>query len=64
MSEGPPSKPRAKLKVGGKNVGLNKFVEGALVGVVEGFISALKKVGDGDVVITIPADRRQVGGDE
>jgi len=58
MSEEPATKPRAKLTVGGKNVGLNKFVEGALVGVVEGFLSALKKIGDGDVVITIPAARR------
>lgn len=64
MSEGPAIKPRAKLTVGGKNVGLNKFVEGALVGVVEGFLSSLKKIGDGDLVITIPADRRQGAGDE
>ncbi|MGQ9730277.1 MAG: hypothetical protein ACUVX8_03310 [Candidatus Zipacnadales bacterium] len=52
-------RPRATLTVGGKKVPLNRFVEAALVGVIEGFLGALKGVGGGEVVITLPAERRQ-----
>ena len=58
---GDPTRPpsgRARLSVGGQRIPLNRFVEGALVGVVEGFLSAMRDVPPGEVVLTIPADRR------
>ncbi len=58
MSDTPERKPRATLTIAGKNIGLNKFVEDVLVNVVSGFLGALKKTGPGEVVITIPAERR------
>jgi hypothetical protein len=59
MSEDTPRKPRATLTVGGKNVVMNRFVEGALVGTIEGFLGALRDIPPGEVVITIPAGRRK-----
>jgi len=52
---------RARLLVGGQRIPLNRFVENALVGVVEGFLSAMRDVPPGEVVLTIPADRRAAG---
>jgi hypothetical protein len=49
---------RATLSIGGQRIPMNRFVEGALVGIVEGFLSALREVPPGEVVLTIPADRR------
>jgi hypothetical protein len=59
MSEDTPRKPRATLTVAGKSVVMNRFVEGALVGIIEGFLGALRDIPPGEVVITIPADRRK-----
>ena len=58
MSENTPKRPRATLTVGGRNVGLNRFVESSLVGVIEGYLSAMKGIEPGEVIITIPAERR------
>lgn len=58
MNEERPKKPRARLTINGKDVALNRFVESALVGVIEGYLSAMKGIGPGEVVITIPAERR------
>lgn len=49
---------KATLLVGGERVPLNRFTEAALVGVVKGFLGALRDVPAGEVVLTIPADRR------
>ena len=59
MSQDTPSKPRASLTIAGQSVPLNHFVELALVGVIEGFLGALKGIASGEVVITIPANRRK-----
>ena len=59
MSQETPKKPRATLTIDGQNVGMNRFVESALVGLIEGYLSAMKDIGSGEVVITIPADRRK-----
>jgi hypothetical protein len=40
-------------------VGLNRFVENSLVGLIEGYLSAMKGIEPGEVVITIPAERRK-----
>ena len=50
---------RATLLVGGKQAPMNRFVESALVGVVEGFLSALSDIGPGEVQIVIPESRRR-----
>jgi len=50
---------RATLTVGGQRVPMNPFVESALVGVIDGFLSALRDVGKGEVTIVIPAERRR-----
>jgi hypothetical protein len=49
---------KATLSVGGHKIPVNPFVESALVGVVDGFLSALRDVGPGEVTIVIPAERR------
>jgi hypothetical protein len=49
---------RATLVVGGQRVPMNRFVEGAVVGVVEGLLSGMRDVPPGEVTITIPANRR------
>ncbi len=59
MAERGEGSPKASLTISGENVPLNHFVELALVGVIEGFLGALKSIGAGDVVITIPASRRK-----
>jgi hypothetical protein len=58
VGEQPRTSNRATLTIAGENIGLNRFVEGALVGIIEGFLSALRDTGPGEVVITIPAGRR------
>jgi hypothetical protein len=50
---------RPTLTVGGRRVPMNPFVESALTGVVDGFLSALRDVGEGEVTIVIPAERRR-----
>jgi hypothetical protein len=59
MADDREQKPRATLTIGGKNVGLNRFVENSLVGLIEGYLSAMKGIEPGEVVITIPAERRK-----
>ncbi|MBM3476189.1 MAG: hypothetical protein FJX75_23200 [Armatimonadetes bacterium] len=59
MSEDTPKKPRATLTIDGRNVGLNRFVENSLVGVIEGYLSAMKDIEPGEVVIRIPAEQRK-----
>ena len=59
MSEGVRQRAKkATLTIDGKRIPLNRFVEGALVGVVEGFASAMRDIPAGELVLTIPADRR------
>ncbi len=55
----PETADRASLTVGSQRVPLNRFVESALVGVVNGFLSALHEVGEGEVTLVIPAERRR-----
>ncbi len=60
MSEGVrPRGAKATLTIDGKRIPLNRFVEGALVGVVQGFVSALRDIPAGELTLTIPADRRE-----
>jgi len=59
MSQTEASRPQAALVVSGEAVELNHFVELALVGVIEGLLGALRDIPAGEVVITIPAERRR-----
>jgi hypothetical protein len=65
MSEGVRQRAeKATLAIDGKRIPLNRFVEGALVGVVEGFVSAMRDIPAGELVLTIPADRRRAAAPE
>ncbi|MBM3497335.1 MAG: hypothetical protein FJX74_01570 [Armatimonadetes bacterium] len=59
MAKAEEGRARATLSVSGRQVELNHFVEPALVGVIEGFLGALRDIPAGEVVVTIPAERRR-----
>jgi hypothetical protein len=58
MGDHSPAKSTATLSLDDREVELNHFAEAALVGIIEGYLSALRDVGPGEVVIRIPAGRR------
>jgi hypothetical protein len=59
MSDAAENRPKASLTIGGQDVPLNHFVELALVGVIQGYLGAMRDIPPGEVVITIPAARRE-----
>jgi len=54
-----PRTARATLTIDGETVAMNRFVESALVGIIEGLLAALRDIPAGEVVIRIPAERRK-----